>query len=109
LLEFIRSPLTQSVPLGRGGEFSAPPVGAPVSAAGSQPGELQQALSELMGGEPSVTGGYSMGRKFGRTSEPLNLSAGFNLPGVGLGIGSSLRPGRGLTAPEFRAYHRIPF
>lgn len=108
LREFIRSPLTQSARLGREERFSAPTVGAPVSAGGSQ-NDLQGALAQLLGGAPDLSGGYSMGRRFGQASEPLNLSAGFNLPGLGLSIGSSLRPGRGLTAPEFRAYHRIPF
>ena len=85
------------------------PDGGSAGNGGGEPGYLQEALAQRLGGAPDLSGGYSMGRKLGQTTEPLNLNAGFNLPGLGLSIGSSLRPGRGLTAPEFRAYHRIPF
>jgi len=56
-------------------------------------------------------GGYSMGKKFGQTSEPLNLQAAYNLQGLPFDVsgGTSLRPGRGVGGVDLRAYFRQPF
>jgi hypothetical protein len=56
-------------------------------------------------------GGYSMGKRFGQTSQPLSVQGGYNLPDMPIDVsgGTSLRPGRGLGGVDLRAYFRQPF
>jgi hypothetical protein len=56
-------------------------------------------------------GGYSMGRRAGKTSEPLNLQLQYNLPGLPIDLsgGYTMPMGRGSGSGNFMARYRVPF
>lgn len=89
-------PFDLPAPTGRG-RFDQPSTPLNLRAV---PTEAQLPLA-LLGG------GYSIGR----TSEPLNLQAGYNAPDLPWGFSgeTSLRPGRGLGGVDLRAYLKMPF
>jgi hypothetical protein len=109
--EVAPSPVTPGVPPPSPFDLPAPSGGYLGSDQPSTPVNLRAVPTR---GELPVQltgGGYSMGKRFGQTSQPLSVQGGYNLPDLPIDVsgGTSLRPGRGLGGVDLRAYFRQPF